>query len=661
MPPKPSPATSLPPGRGRAPAPWTIWEIMAITVSVLMIVVPLTLEGLNWIRPPVAPAQELMAVTETLVSLEQRPPTFTPLATNTPTLTASPGSPVPTDTPTPTDTPMVGDTPTPTDTPMVGDTPTPTDTPMVGDTPTPTDTPMVGETPTPTDTPMVGDTPTPSNTPFPTLTPSPTPGTTRVNKFASLSTVSIGQSFSYSLAVTTQSDSPITLTLRDVLDPNLELTEVSTFGGTCFAGQTVLCSLTVSRFNPASVTLQVRVRASATEGLIIPNQAVLEQGSLQVGVSNVVNVTVAGQPVPTIVPTNTPIVTTTNIPTATLTPVTETSTPTATNMPVAQPTSPPRPTSPPPPPRPTEPPPAPTSPPTPTEPPPPVVLPTEPPPPASVATVAPRPTATPRPRPPAPPTNTPTPAASPTPTEPPALAAFAESDLLLRLASDWGSAYAGQDIVFTIVLGNTHPAQTVSAVSLRSVMPSNLQVLGANASRGADPTINGQTVTYLVPDLAPGERVEVTITTRIRSDVAAGTLLVVQAQANQRDLSRPVFSNISTVLVVGGQQIATVTATATRAPATLTATVVSPTAGTTATSAPAMATATTTPDIVLGGGAPPAVTTTPTTTPPAAGGASGGQVPLPNTSAGIPLLGVLLLGATLLTRTIRLHRARERL
>jgi hypothetical protein len=143
--------------------------------------------------------------------------------------------------------------------------------------------------------------------------------------------------------------------------------------------------------------------------------------------------------------------------------------------------------------------------------------------------------------------------------------------------------------------------------------------------------------------------------------VAAGTLLVVQAQANQRDLSRPVFSNISTVLVVGGQQVATATATGTRAPATLTASVVSPTAGTTATSAPATATATATPDIVLGGGAPPAVTTTPTTTPPAAGGASGGQAPLPNTSAGIPCLGVLLLGATLLTRTIRLHRARERL
>jgi hypothetical protein len=38
-----------------------------------------------------------------------------------------------------------------------------------------------------------------------------------------LTTVSIGQDFSYSLSVTTQSDTPITLTLRDVLDSNLEL------------------------------------------------------------------------------------------------------------------------------------------------------------------------------------------------------------------------------------------------------------------------------------------------------------------------------------------------------------------------------------------------------------------------------------------------------
>ncbi len=622
MPPKSSPSAQFPSGRGRAPAPWTIWELMAIAVSILMIVVPLVVEGLNWIQPPIAPAQGLMEATGPTIELEQRPPTFTPVPTNTPTSgTVTPVTPTPV-------------TPTPV---------TPT-----ADTPTPV-------TPTPVTT-----------TPIPTFTPSPTPGTTRVTKVASLTTVSIGQDFSYSLSVTTQSDTPITLTLRDVLDSNLELLSVSVFGGTCFSGQTVLCTLNVSRLNPASVTLQVRVRPSASEGSNIPNQAVLEQGSQQVGVSNVVVVRVLGVSTPTAPITNTPTQVGTDTPTpvtptvATVTPVT-TVTLVVTNTPVTSPVPPtPRPTSPPQP-RPPEPPPPPTTPPpAPTESPP-VVLPTEPPPPTLVVTVAPRPTATsrPRPRPPASPTRTPTPEASPTPTEPPAPAVFGESDLLLRLTSDWGSAYADQDIVFTIVLGNTHPAQTVSAVNVRSVMPSNLRILSASASRGADPTINGQTVSYVAPDLAPGDRIEINIATRIRPNVATGTLLVVQAQATYRELSRPVFSNISTVLVVGEQQAAT--ATATLAP------VISPTFTTTAVPVTAtltpspVATVTVTPSVVLGSGSSATVTATPSATVVVAGGQTGGTAPLPNTSAGIPFLGVLLLGATLLTRTIRLHRARERI
>jgi hypothetical protein len=229
----------------------------------------------------------------------------------------------------------------------------------------------------------------------------------------------------------------------------------------------------------------------------------------------------------------------------------------------------------------------------------------------------------------------------------------------LRLTSDWGSAYADQDIVFTIVLGNTHPTQTVSAVNVRSIMPSNLRILSASASRGTDPTINGQTISYVAPDLAPGERVEINIATRIRPNVATGTLLVVQAQATYRELSRPVFSNISTVLVVGEQQAAT--ATATLAPIvspTFTATTVTVTSTPTASAVPT-ATTTATTGVVLGGGT--SATATPSAVSPVAGGQTGGTAPLPNTSAGIPFLGVLLLGATLLTRTIRLHRARERI
>ncbi len=454
----------------------------------------------------------------------------------------------------------------------------------------------------------------------------------------------------------------MTVTLQDALNSQLELVDVSVLSGACTPGQTVICTITVSSSSPALVTLQVRVRTTVAEGTVIPNQATLDQGGTQIAISNLVNVTVAGPPPPTVtntptnIPTNTPALTATPVDTpipSTPTPV-PTNTPVATVIPAPSPT--PRPTSPPTPRPPAPRPPAPTEPPpTATAPLPPPALPTEPPPPAPVATVAPRPTATPRPRPPASPTPVPAASPTPTPTESPALAVFSESDLLLRLSSDWGSAYAGQDIVFTVVLGNTHPAQTIGAVSLRSVMPSNLQVLGANASRGADPTINGQTVTYISPDLAPGERVEVTIATRIRSNVAAGTLLVAQAQASYSGLSRPVFSNISTVLVVGAQPA--MTGTATLAP------MMSPTVTVTAspTVLPATATATASPAATATVSSGIAPTATVTATPPAAGGQSGGPAPLPETSAGIPLLGVLLLGATLLTRTIRLHRARERL
>jgi hypothetical protein len=43
------------------------------------------------------------------------------------------------------------------------------------------------------------------------------------------------------------------------------------------------------------------------------------------------------------------------------------------------------------------------------------------------------------------------------------------------------------------------------------------------------------------------------------------------------------------------------------------------------------------------------------------GGGDDESAPLPDTSSGVPMAGVLLLGMTLLVRTVRLHRAKERL
>jgi len=45
----------------------------------------------------------------------------------------------------------------------------------------------------------------------------------------------------------------------------------------------------------------------------------------------------------------------------------------------------------------------------------------------------------------------------------------------------------------------------------------------------------------------------------------------------------------------------------------------------------------------------------------AAGGATVAAAPLPATSQGIPISGILLLGLTLLLRTVRIHRAQSRI
>jgi hypothetical protein len=237
------------------------------------------------------------------------------------------------------------------------------------------------------------------------------------------------------------------------------------------------------------------------------------------------------------------------------------------------------------------------------------------------------------------------------------------TDLFFRIASDWGSAYPNQDVRFTLVVRNTRAADdtganTLTNLNLRSVLPDNLEVLTAQTDR-TDPTIAGQEVRYVVAQLQPGEGVELSILTRIRPTVAAGTLLVVQGQLQYDGLSQPAFSNIASVLVVGSTQPTAVQViTATPAPPTAN-TPVPPVATDPATPDPAATAAPPVPSIaptldlrtvtpIIG--QPPA----PTEPPPPV-------VPLPETSTGVPLLGVLLLGMTLFTRTWRLHRSRDRI
>ncbi|MEI7771579.1 MAG: hypothetical protein WCI67_16420, partial [Chloroflexales bacterium] len=213
---------------------------------------------------------------------------------------------------------------------------------------------------------------------------------------------------------------------------------------------------------------------------------------------------------------------------------------------------------------------------------------------------------------------------------------------------DWGSAYPGKDINFTLVIRNTRAANASGAnnlrnVTLRSVLPSNIEVRGAKADRGSDPTVAGNEVRYTITQIAPGEAVELTITSRIRPGVTSGTLLVAQGQVQYDGQSATAFSNVVSVLVVGTSAVQQAAS---------------------ATASPSLThTATTLPASNLGGGAlASAATLTPTSVPTkVVVGPAPAPAPLPETSGGVPIGGVILLGMTLFLRTWRLHRARERI
>jgi hypothetical protein len=224
-------------------------------------------------------------------------------------------------------------------------------------------------------------------------------------------------------------------------------------------------------------------------------------------------------------------------------------------------------------------------------------------------------------------------------------------DLFFRLGSDWGSAYPGQDVNFTLVIRNTRAvaangANNLRNVALRSVLPNNVEVRGAKADRGADPAVAGNEVSYKIAQLAPGEGVELTIAARIRAGVTSGTLLVAQGQVQYDGLSAPAFSNVVSILVVGtsvGQQVPSATTVATGSPS----------------QTPSLTAAL--PSSNLGGGASSAATLTPTAVPTKVASPPPAPAPLPETSGGVPISGFLLLGMTLFLRTWRLHRARERI
>ena len=218
------------------------------------------------------------------------------------------------------------------------------------------------------------------------------------------------------------------------------------------------------------------------------------------------------------------------------------------------------------------------------------------------------------------------------------------------MASDWGSAFPEQKVNYVIAVRNNRVAggANYANVNISSELPANLEVLNARADRGGDPAIKGNTISLKLATLAPGEGVEIVIETKVRASVAAGTTIVGQASLSADGLPLQAYSNVVSLLVVGAPpQQATATpipaasatapaGAATAAPTTINATAVATRAATVV----ATVAATPAPTNVAGGGG-----TTPT---------------LPDTSAGVPLLGLLLLGMTMSVRTVRLHRDKSR-
>lgn len=246
-----------------------------------------------------------------------------------------------------------------------------------------------------------------------------------------------------------------------------------------------------------------------------------------------------------------------------------------------------------------------------------------------------------------------------------------DSGTFFRLASDWGSAYPGQQINYTLVVRNTQPVSATGANDLRqlnlvSSLPNNLEVLGARADRGGNPVVSGQVVSYSLALLPPGQGVELTIATRIKAGVAAGTLLVTQGQLRYEGLTQPIFSNIVTVQVVGTLQptsITTPTATLGAYPPPAGSATPAPTAGGTATTVVTTGPTTGRTATSVASSAPTSSGSARPTLTPTAVPVSEPQppTPLPETNTGVPILGILLFGMTMLTRTWRLHRARERI
>ncbi len=660
----------IPPGRRARPAArWTPWEIVLLLISVVMIASPLLAAGWAIVSPTVAPAA-------TLQQREEPPPEECPDGPcPPPTITVPPETPTATPAPTepPTEPPPV--TTTATTPPPCGQTgydpcpPPPCDPTGYGTT-DPCETPTA--VPTMTTAPTSPPAPTaPPSTPAPTAPPAtqqPSSGL-RVTKEAiglngqGIALVGPGQEYLYLIRVDHSVTPAVPVTLQDDFAAGIEAVAlVRVENGACqLTSRALSCTLTPSQSAIASAL--VRVRVTGASGTQIPNTAHASVPSTGESASGSAGTVLIGQSEPIVVPTSGPVTAPTSAPPP----------PAPTSAPVVVPTSaPPAPSNPRPnPPRepePEPPAPAPTS-----EPVPPAPAPTSEPaapaptsaPPAPTS-APPAPTATPQPtaapqarkqaiatpaptRTPAPlqPTQTPAPTPTPAPTLPPVTTPEPEKpSLRFNLASDWGQVFVGDTLEFVVTLqnagsdvGGSSPmmpqsrpvklealldAPPIHDVVITDELDPHFEIIEATAN-GLAVTTDGQKVEATRGTLAGGETVTLTIKVRARDVEPSGLTVTNQARLTYRDESQPIFSNIVDVTIM-------------------------PKALPTATPAPtAMPTPTTEPILQAAGAAP-------VIAPPEELGES-----LPQTSGGAPIAGVVLLGLTLLLRSVRVHRARVRI
>jgi fimbrial isopeptide formation D2 family protein len=212
------------------------------------------------------------------------------------------------------------------------------------------------------------------------------------------------------------------------------------------------------------------------------------------------------------------------------------------------------------------------------------------------------------------------------------------SGLQFQKKSDWGSRFAGESLMYTITV--ISPTGTINSGGLQDVvvtdqLPTNLEVAGPIqvSDQNARVEQQGNQITVRVGTLPAGQTLTIMIPVKIKADVAAQTRIVNQAQLRYAGITDPMYSNIASVLVVG-------------APPPLTATAIANAVA--ATPNPA----TVTPGVGAGGGI---ATTT--------AGVSQTNVGQSNpaTSAGIPVLGFVLFGLTLLVHNVRVRRELTRI